>query len=216
MDAVRVSRRNLSAVRCLCSLLTLSFPAVFALDLSEGMHDGMVIWSSTAIVILAILVAVILQRWNVPSTQTLEGARSRQMGWVSEWRSESPGELPGSVQFFRATSVLLFVGIFLLDLREARAASGVLLWLHVLSCFAALVMTFYAMRSGVELRDSIVEERGLLGDGQCSYTRWRWIEAARLFGLRIIAPQFGDGSNYGYVIGRAARVVIGDPQKRSL
>jgi hypothetical protein len=196
-----------SMFRILCSLLAFSFPAVFALDPTEGPTGWVGLTTSVLIVAACLIWAVVIQRWRAPLIDTSEPRRRGSDPWpVGKWQSEIPNALLDRARTWGR--IVAFGCAVAAALNAAQLTSGSTLAIaaHAASMLGAVALGAFALRSGVSVSGSQVQDLGVLGDRELSYQRFREVVVSRLGPLSVWAPQLDDDSARGQLLGRCARL----------
>ena len=196
-----------SKFRILCSLLAFSFPAIFALDPTQGPTGWVGLTASVLIVVACLMGAAVIQRWRAPLIDTSESRRRGSDSWpVGKWQSEIPSALLGRARTWGR--IVAFGCAVAAALNAAQLTSGgpLAIAAHAASMLGAVALGVFGLRSGISVSGSQVQDLGVLGDRELSYQRFREVVVSRLGPLSVWAPQLDDESPRGYLLGRCARL----------
>jgi hypothetical protein len=193
--------------RFFCSLLAFSFPATFALDPTEGPTGWVGLTTSVLIVAAFLIGAVVIQRWRAPLIDTSEPRRRGSDPWpVGEWQSEIPSALLGRAQTWGRIVALGCAVTAALNAAQLTSGGPLAIAAHAASMLGAVALGVFALRSGVSVSGSQVQDLGLLGDRELTCRRFREVVVSRVGPLSVWAPQLDDESPRGYLLGRCARL----------
>lgn len=196
-----------SMFRLFCSLLAFSFPAIFALDPTEG-PTGWVGQTMSVLIVAAFLIgAVVIQRWRPPLIDTSEPRRRGSDPWpVGKWQSEIPNAVLDRARTYGRIVAFGCAVTAALNAIQLTTGGPIAIAAHAASMLGAIGVGAFALRSRISVPGSQVQDLGLLGDRELSYQRFREVVVSRLGPLSVWAPQLDDGSPRGETLGRCARL----------